>query len=62
MKNIFIYIVKHLIREKVYQSISATNPISAHTQHAIHFFFCTFAGSLTHTPEKSSQHDKGKNH
>ena len=26
------------------------------------FFFCTFAGSLPHTPEKSSQHDKGKNH
>ena len=59
MKNIFIYIVKDLIREKVCQSISATNPISARTQHAIHFFF---VGSLPHTPEKSSQHNKGKNH
>ena len=52
MKNIFIYIVKDLIREKVCQSISATNPISAHTQHAIHFFFVPLQGRCL-TPLKN---------
>lgn len=52
MKNIFIYIVKHQIREKVCQSISATNPISTHTQHAIHFFFVPLQGRCL-TPLKS---------
>ena len=52
MKNIFIYIVKHLIREKAYQSISATNPISTHTQHAIHFFFVPLQGRCL-TPLKN---------